>query len=171
MPNTKAPDSIVRRRSNRRVSRTGKTWMSSTRLWFWWLLAAVLAQRPDLKTPAWIDRKLPSYALRHVRHADLVNFRVGRRRCKKMNIARWKLTDVLSRRRSKVEKVSMGRWDLRKFTFAWTLLILIKSTVSAYNSVTWMILSLSVFLIVSCWKKYLLINLKISERRMHFVNN
>jgi len=34
--------------------------------WFWWLVAAVLAQRPDLKTPAWIDRKLPSYALRHV---------------------------------------------------------------------------------------------------------
>lgn len=42
---------------------------------FWWTVAAVLAQRPDLKTPAWIDRKLPSYALRHVRRADLSGLR------------------------------------------------------------------------------------------------
>lgn len=70
--------SIVREigsQAEARGARERRTWTPVGEVWFWWLVAAVLAQRPDLKTSARIDRKLPSYALRHVRRARLSGLR------------------------------------------------------------------------------------------------
>jgi len=66
----------------------------------------VLAQRPDLKTPAWIDRKLPTL---RVRRAD---FAVGRRERKKMNIVRG---SAAAKRKDQVhpEGLDVSSWHYR----------------------------------------------------------